>query len=504
MKKISISIFCLLAVSALIVGFIVTKNLASVSAFSHTLASLLSKNDASQNVLFDFNTFANVLDSAEKVAETKLVSYFIPDGQKEMIATISTILPDLKTVVAQLRKDEQRWIFLFQNSNELRATGGFMGSYAIVEINNGKVLSITVEDIYDADGQFTGYVEAPSGVKEYLSSGKGLRLPDANWHADTQASATQILPFFGLGNKQNISGIVFVNLDFAKNLLDFLGPIEVADYNTIVTSENIDEVLRSRRDDFFPGSKQKKHLLSQLLNQVRFKLSSLSLEQMHQLLAMLAVEIQINNLQFYSNNNHIDEIFSKHTMRQVVSIPENTEYIYLVESNVGINKANKKISRNVLIQKKSNTRTIQVNFENDNAKPTVSKLSTELDLDLNPIESTTEARVNTHLTYVNYQRILVPETWNLNTITFNDLPVTQVQEETLYFDDSAMKQIGFLITVPEEEKGELLLSFNTPNDFETIYVQKQPGIPETNYILEYNGHTDIHTLTKNTVLNYPK
>jgi hypothetical protein len=506
MKKIALIIAGLLTFSAVVLGTLVIKHLPSIKAFTHTVNNL-SGNSKSDSVIFDFRVVSDINNAAKKISSINAVWLILNPQQNIVLETVKLINPDAQTILDNLMKDEQRWLLIFQNSNEIRATGGFMGSYSIIEINDGKVLAINTEDIYDADGQFTGFTQAPSGVEKYLSSGKGLRLPDSNWNPDTPSSAEKILPFFALGNKKNISGIVFVNLNFAKNLLNFLGPVELNDYNTIVTKDNIDEVLRNRRDVFFPGSIQKKHMLSQLLTQIRIKVFKLDIKNLINLLNLISLEIQNHNLQFYSNIQEIDSIFERHKMRQTIERKPDSDYVYLVESNVGINKANKDVTRNVKIIKEKQQRIIQVSFENNNKKPSISKLTeiTKLDSLIEAsVNATAQAKPDNHLAYINYQRILVPENWELNNISYQGKEIEDINEELVTLkDNTKLKQIGFLTTLKEEETATLELRFTTKQDFDAIYIQQQPGISATGYILEYNQNQAEYTLENNMLLSYP-
>lgn len=124
-----------------------------------------------------------------------------------------------------LMTGNHRLVVLLQNSDELRATGGFMGSYAVIELNEGVIHQLHVQDIYVPDGQFTGFVTAPPGAAEYLSSGKGLRLPDSNWYPDFPTSAQSVMQFFALGKETQIKTIVAINVEVVEELLNITGPI---------------------------------------------------------------------------------------------------------------------------------------------------------------------------------------------------------------------------------------------------------------------------------------
>ena len=493
-------LYIFLATASISVGVLAHQHFSQVTDFKKAVSTTFKASTNTQEaVIFDLNTVPTLLSASNTVSNSRLARLILPKPYTQLLQVIVKYQSDIETVLNQLTTQPQKWIIIFQNSNEIRAMGGFMGSYAIIDINQGKIISITTEDIYDADGQFSGFVVAPPGVAEYLSSGNGLRLPDANWYADTKKSSQQILHFFALGNKQNVSGIIFVNLDFAKALLDFIGPVEIHDYNTVVTSENIDEVLRSRRSDFFPGSTQKKHMLSQLLTQVRIQLVQTNPEKILKLMTLVGNQIALNNLQFYSNNQDIDSIFTKYHMRQELLASTQNDYLYFIESNVGINKANKNIERRIEISKDQNNRTITAYFTNHNTQPTTSKLTEVLEVSQTDLYQDTN-----HLAYINYQRVLVPENWNLQSITQEGNSIKDFHQETITTqNDVSLKQIGFLSIVQEAETSVISLEFTTQSTADSIYIQKQPGVPATNYLVRNLDQSKSTTIEKNTLIQYP-
>src|SRR3989344_469487 len=76
--------------------------------------------------------------------------------------------------------DGKTYIVLLQNNTELRATGGFMGSYARIETDKAGIKKIEVQDIYQPDGQIAGHVEPPYPVQEAFRQG-WWKLRDSNW-----------------------------------------------------------------------------------------------------------------------------------------------------------------------------------------------------------------------------------------------------------------------------------------------------------------------------------
>lgn len=444
--------------------------------------------NSNENYIFDIsklkdsikNIYSQVIAISSSANKSFLAKKILGEDKISQLNLLSDVLNDVIIVLDSVSTKDQKILVVFQNSDEIRATGGFMGSYAIVDIQDGKIVEIVIEDIYDADGQFEGYVEAPKGVKEYLSSNQGLRLPNANWSPDFPSSSEQILQFFALGNRKNITTLIAVNLDYAKILLNIMGDVTLSDYNTIINSENINEVLRSRRSAFFPGSRQKKHLLSQLVTQLEIKFSDLDTDKKVELLKKTHQQIVLNNIQLYSVVDKVDHVFSKYNLRQEIEYQPDAEYLYLIESNVGINKANKEVFREVSINLKENIASIAVKFINNNYPPTESIL-TEL------IEQE-EVNDSDHLGYINYQRILVRPDWSLKSISYAGQNIESWNEQIIKNkNDQEFKEIGFLISLKEQSEESLILEFESVDTLKNkLYLQKQPGISPTSVSIKHN------------------
>lgn len=510
-KKILVAVCCALIVAVLLVhDILATVHLAQLFSLSKNYTQLIDSSfsqNQSEGVFDTKQLLSNLQDPLHSqlnqfkyhFEKSLVIQHTIGQEKKDEFEKLFLVFEDFLLFLSHLQTGKQRWIVLFQNSNELRATGGFMGSYLVVDIEEGKITQLTTEDIYDADGQFTGYVTAPAGVEQYLSEAKGLRLPDSNWNPDYPQSAQQILQFFALGNKQNVSGVVSVNLEFAKQLIETLGPLTIADYNTIVTPNNIDEVLRSRRADFFPGSTQKKHFLSLLLTQVKLHIMQADLETKKELLAMVVKNLQDHTLQMYSPVPEIDLLFAQYALRQEIEVQENADYLYLVESNVGINKANKHIDRRVSVNKTKENKTITVIFDNKNIPPVTSRLSQEI------VVQTEEKPESDHLAYINYQRVIVPVDWKLENVLFDSQPITQIDSQTITdTSGNELTEIGFLLTVPEQQTKQLELLFTDQTPAEKqLYIQKQSGITTIPYTLESNNTKTNFELVTDMLVNYP-
>ncbi len=178
---------------------------------------------------------------------------------RQKINQARSVLPLVPSFIAQDSK--KTYLLLFQNSAELRPTGGFIGSYGLLTFEKGKLLDFNVEDIYSADGQLKGYVEPPAPIKEFLGQNTWY-FRDSNWDPDFPISAQRAEWFLKKTTNRSVDGVIAVNLPAVKELLKATGTINLTDYNEEVTADNLFERAEYHSEiDFFPGSTQKKRFL---------------------------------------------------------------------------------------------------------------------------------------------------------------------------------------------------------------------------------------------------
>lgn len=133
---------------------------------------------------------------------------------------------------------ERKYMVLFQNDAELRATGGFMTAYAILRVEKGKVFQEKSEDMYALDDKFNSRLPAPAVIRRYLPLVYRFNLRDMNLSPDFKVSMDDFSGHYnGMRGEPKIDGIIAVDTQILREIVDVLGPIEVPGYGTF-TSEN--------------------------------------------------------------------------------------------------------------------------------------------------------------------------------------------------------------------------------------------------------------------------
>lgn len=203
-----------------------------------------------QSKLGDFFTKAdkNLAKSEEYLAgvESDKVSEFDINSARQSITKLRNSLG----LTGQILLDDLPWLtgekagkkdilILFLNNNELRGAGGFIGSFAVANFENGSLKKLDFEtNIYKMDKEFSQNNQiSPPAELEQISGGKWT-MHDSNWALDFPESSAKIKEFYKLESGKDVSGVIALDTTLFVQLLKSIGPIEMPEYGLTITSEN--------------------------------------------------------------------------------------------------------------------------------------------------------------------------------------------------------------------------------------------------------------------------
>jgi hypothetical protein len=237
------------------------------------------------------------------------------------------------------------YLVLLQNNMELRPTGGFIGSFALITFDGGRISDLNVQDVYSADGQLKGHVEPPEPIKNHLGEANWF-LRDSNWDPDFPTSASRAEWFLSKEIGQSVDGVIGVDLEVVKSLLTALGPVSLPDYNLEVNATNLYETTQKEVEEgFFPGSYQKTNFLSVLTRQVLEKLMTIGRQEELPLAKLALTNLQERHLQIFLHLQKAQRAIAALGFDGAFNTPAcsgncYSDWLGLVEANLGVNKAN--------------------------------------------------------------------------------------------------------------------------------------------------------------------
>ena len=139
---------------------------------------------------------------------------------------------------------DKRYLLVFQNNSELRASGGFLGSYALVDIRDGKIRNLEVPGggSYDTEGGMNVRVVAP---KPLWLVNPLWHFWDANWWADWPTTAKNLMWFYEKSDGPSVDGVISLTPTVIERLLEITGPIDLTkEYGLVIDSNNFWETTQ--------------------------------------------------------------------------------------------------------------------------------------------------------------------------------------------------------------------------------------------------------------------
>jgi len=149
----------------------------------------------------------------------------------------------------------RRYLLLFQDSGELRATGGFLAAFAYLEVKNGHIELASSEDIFElplfacpdnaVPEEAVRLAEAAgpdAGALDLLVShlwAGGIPVQDSNWWPDLDRAMRLFLCHYDRSGRPPVDGVILMDMWFLVGLLEETGPVEVLGYAEPFSAESI-------------------------------------------------------------------------------------------------------------------------------------------------------------------------------------------------------------------------------------------------------------------------
>lgn len=380
-------------------------------------------------------------------------------------------VPDILGVGGQ-----KKYLIWFQNSNELRPTGGFIGSYGVLTFENGKLKDLVIDDIYNPDGQIDVKkisVAPPAPIATALNE-KVSYLRNSNWNPDFPKATADFANLYYRITGEKADGYIAVDLKVVSNLLRVTGPIFLIAYNEEITADNLYERAQFHSDfSYTDGSSQKRSFLTVLGNKLLEKLFNMPKENAGVLLTEIIKSLNERDMLVYFANSPLNTyLHDQHWDGSLVSTPG--DYLYVVNSNLGGTKANYFVKNTMDYAVTSMTRdgvlrgTLALTYKHT---------------------ATSDAWPGGP--YTNYVRVLTQNGSKLTgaTLIANDGTSTDIFKSIIISKEGSYTSFDYQLKILTGQTQKLVLNYDLPpalnitKDYKeySLYWQKQPGTTDDLY-----------------------
>lgn len=396
--------------------------------------------------------------------------------------------PDIKaalTVIPQILGvgAEKRYAIIMQNNAEIRATGGFWTNYATFRIRNAMLNSdFTSKDMYSIDDIIattdtawtSPFLPPTPFYRDYLKV-EHTYARDSNYYPDYTASVDAWMKYYKQAGyirpleAKPVNGVFAMDTEVIRRLLEVTG--SVALNGVSYTPDNVIIELEKIASLSLKEQQGRKKVLGDLMEQMlvnMYKSERNLWPKFIETAVRLAVEKHV--LAYVFDNPEAQKLLEKYNFAGKVINYDKGDYSYVVSSNLGGDKNNlfvtKNVVHNITSEGGKNFHEVVINYTFNDPKP-----------GYEPLVSV----------YRDWVRVYAPAGSKLVSLEGSDAKTeadTKEEFGKIYF-------AGHLIVSPKETK-TIKFKYELPasvvgDKVYNLYLQKQPGTYNDAHVVNIKG-----------------
>jgi hypothetical protein len=319
--------------------------------------------DAIQSNQDAFDQAQQILDQIAPERQ-KIQASLLPDSIQKYYARFDPLFPVLQKGLPALKmlpalmgaNGTMNYLILAQNRDEMRATGGFISGIGLASFNQGKLTSFSIGDSYAVDNfKEVTYPTPPAPLKQFMLADYWVPR-DANWSPDYPTAAQEVQALYTLSTKTQVQGVISFDQLAVKGVLQALGPVTIPDYPDPISASNVEQFMiqswspdltTTTIDAWWP---KRKLFMGELGKVIIARFFALSDQKTLVSLALTAVDlVKSGHLLIYVNQPDFSAMLAAAHLDGSIS-PADGDYLYLVDSNIGFNKVDTVINRQLSYQ----------------------------------------------------------------------------------------------------------------------------------------------------------
>ncbi len=289
--------------------------------------------------------------------QSRLTNPLQPRPQQSQL-TISAAEPARSTSLLTLApaltgfSEPRTYLLIFQNNDELRPTGGFIGVYGLITLKDGKVTEWFTADSYALDQPAEAYLDvpAPAPLAEYVNPYWFFR--DANWSPDFPTAAEQLLWFYqqerGAGQP---TGVIAFDPTVIERIVDVTGPLTVFDQT--LDGSNLSDILQYEVEQGYYergiSRTERKAVIAELGSQLLGRLQNLSISETLQVVRTLEDMLAQKHILVYDRDEVVQNAYSRADWDGRVQ-QHDSDFLVVVEANMTALKTDRVVDKDIRYQ----------------------------------------------------------------------------------------------------------------------------------------------------------
>ena len=239
----------------------------------------------------------------------------------------------------------RRYLWLGQSADELRATGGFVSGAWLITMEEGGIADVRYHDavLVDDWDRLALYPQAPEALGRHMNASVWL-MRDVSWEPDFPTTAQTAEALFELGQRTEVDGVVALNQWFLLNVIDAVGGVPSPTGGEQITSMNLLRSLERGTDEH--GRAYSDVVLQGVLDRLT---QSANISTLMRFGSALYSSLESRDLLLYMNDPKTQAIIDENGWGGQID-RETSDYLYVVDSNVGWSKSDRNVERSISYQ----------------------------------------------------------------------------------------------------------------------------------------------------------
>jgi hypothetical protein len=250
------------------------------------------------------------------------------------------------------------YLILAQNNHELRATGGFISAVGVVRLDGGRIMDLKLMDSYAVDDLQQPHPLPPPALSEQMGA-QILLLRDSNWSPDFPSAAQVARALYQQDQGVATDGAIALDLEATRLMVSALGSLNLEGVDEPVTAENA--IARMKQAWETPSASQesvrgegtgdwwlkRKDFMGELMTAALGKLQSGAGLDPAALARALLEMLDGRHLQIAVDDPTLSALLSERGWDGALRPQEGSDFLAVVDSNVGFNKANAAVTQEI-------------------------------------------------------------------------------------------------------------------------------------------------------------
>jgi len=321
-----------------------------VTSSGQPVSEIIRETDAALgSVLTDLTLARNNLAA---VNESNLPTQYRPmllDMRQQLLIATNALssFKDVFSLISRLISGKKNVLVLFENYNELRPAGGFIGTFGDFKIENGSIISSRISSVYDLDGQLKEKIMPPIPV---LNVNDRWFLRDSNWFAHFPDSAKTVSDFYEKEGGETPDVVIAITPQLIIDMLKLTGPITLSSYGVTLTPENFIELTQVASTLSYNSPENKpKQVLADLFPVLLQKIGLLEPMQLSVFFEILQNNLNNKQVVLFSTDSELQAQAQNFNWTGAIATTDR-DYLSIVSANLGGTKSDLAIKQNVILK----------------------------------------------------------------------------------------------------------------------------------------------------------